>query len=338
MEKVLVTGGSGYVAQFVMAQALAAGYAVRTTVRNVAKSQAKVLAGLAELGADASGVEFVAADLTHDDGWLEAMNGIDFVLHVASPMPLDLPKDENDLIIPAKEGALRVMQAAHAAGVKRVVMTSAFGAVGMGRADNEHVFTEEDWAVLDGLGMNAYYKSKTLAERAVWDFADQSGLEVVTMLPVAVLGPLLNGEVNGSNHLIQMLLTGEMPGLLDIAIPIVDVRDVARAHVLALQGDAASERFILSNGNGMKLAEIARILRANLSAEETAKLPKRAVPSWLLRLLAPVVPLLKQTVPDLGVVKKMSNAKAQRLLNWQPQYSNEETLIQVAKIILAAKK
>ncbi|WNV85734.1 NAD-dependent epimerase/dehydratase family protein [Umezawaea sp. Da 62-37] len=216
--RVLVTGGSGFIAGHCVLQLLDQGYLVRTTVRSLER-EAAVRAVLTDAGmVNGDALSFVAADLLSDDGWAEAVDGCDFVLHIASPVRPGIVENEDDVIVPARDGALRVLRAARDAGVKRVVLTSAFHAVGFGHPHSDHTFTEADWSVLNGPGMDAYGRSKVLAERAAWEFAATEGgaVELVTMLPVAVMGPVMGKEISGANHIVQRSLDGAMPGYPDV--------------------------------------------------------------------------------------------------------------------------
>jgi nucleoside-diphosphate-sugar epimerase len=319
-ELVLVTGGSGFIAGHCILQLLEQGYRVRTTVRSVARESA-VRDILTDAGMKhGENLSFVAADLLGDTGWPEAAAGVDFVLHVASPVQPGHVDNEDDLIIPAREGALRVLRAARDAGVKRVVLTSAFHAVSWGHPHDNHVFTEDDWTILDGPGVDAYGKSKTLAERAAWDFVANEGgaLELATILPVAVMGEVMGKDIAGSNHIIQSMLTGAMPAFPDIYIPVVDVRDVASAHILALTTpEAAGQRFLISSGPVLAMAQIGGILKAALGGSAT-KVPTRRLPNVVIRLGSIFRPEFRGAVADLGYKKQMSNAKARRVLGWQP--------------------
>ena len=323
MSSVLVTGGSGFIAGHVILALLDAGHTVRTTVRSLAREDA-VRATLTAAGMTrGDALSFVAADLLSDEGWAAAVSGVEYVQHVASPVMPGHVEDSDSVIVPAREGTLRVLRAASAAGVRRVVLTSAFHAVSWGHPHDGHVFTEEDWTVLDGPGVDAYGRAKTLAERDAWEFAASSGIELTTLLPVAVMGPIMGGEVTGSNHIVQRMLAGAMPGFPDISIPVVDVRDVATAHVLAMtSADAGGERFLLSNGEVLSLAEIGSILREALGAG-AERVPTRRIPSLVVRVAALVRPEFRATVPDLGYRKKTSNAKARRVLGWEPRPAAE---------------
>lgn len=318
---VLVTGGSGFIAGHCILQLLEQGHRVRTTLRTLA-AEAAVRRGLADAGmADAGRLEFVAADLLSDAGWAEALAGVDVVFHIASPVRPGRVADENEVIVPAVDGTLRVLRAARAARVDRVVLTSAFHAVSWGHRRSRHVFTEADWTNPEGPGVDAYGKSKTLAERAAWAFMAVEGgaMTLTTMLPVAVMGPVLGQAVSGSNHLIQRMLDGEMPALPDLYIPIVDVRDVAAAHLLAMSRPAAAgERFLLSNGAPLHLREIGALLRRELGGA-AARVPERTLPNLVLRALALFNAELRPIVQDLGYAKATSNDKARRGLDWTPR-------------------
>jgi nucleoside-diphosphate-sugar epimerase len=266
-------------------------------------------------------LNFVAADLMRDEGWAAAVAGVDVVLHVASPVQPGHVANEDDLIIPAREGTLRVLRAARDAGVKRVVLTSAFHAVSWGHPHRNQAFTEVDWTILNGPGVDAYGKSKTLAERAAWDFIAAEGepMELVTTLPVAVMGPVLGKDISGSNHLIKTMLDGAMPGLPNLFIPIVDVRDVATAHIQAIATpDAAGERFLLSNGPAIAMKEIAAIIKTEFG-EAARHVPTRSLPDFVVRIAAVFSPELRPIVPDLGYAKMTSNEKARRVLGWAPR-------------------
>lgn len=335
-QRVLVTGGSGFIAGHCILQLLEQGYLVRTTVRSLSREPA-VRAVLADAGmVNGDALSFVAADLTDDAGWAEALADVDFVLHVASPVQPGHVPDEDELIIPAREGAVRVLRAARDAGVERVVLTSAFHAVSWGHPHNDHVFTEADWTILDGPGVDAYAKSKTLAERAAWNFIETEGgaLELATLLPVAVMGPVMGADISGSNHLIQTMLGGEMPGLPNLFIPVVDVRDVAAAHILAMTApEAAGQRFLLSNGPAIPMKQIAATIRAHLG-DAAENVPTRTIPNIVVRVGAVFSTQLRTVAPDLGYAKKTSNEKARRVLGWRPR-NPEEAIVAGAQSMTA---
>ena len=326
-----MTGGSGFIGSYCILDLLRAGYRVRTTVR----SPDREAAVREQLGAEtAEALSFATADLMDDAGWAEAASGCDYVLHLASPFPLGPPKHEDDLIVQAREGALRVLAAARDAQVKRVVMTSSFAAIGYGVPVGAP-FTEDDWSNPDGEGVSAYAKSKTLAERAAWDFVEREGggLELAVVNPVAVLGPVLGPDVSTSIELVKRLLDGAMPGLPQVSFGIVDVRDVADLHVRAMTAPAAAgERFLAVAGKFMTVAEIAAVLRERMG-DDAKKVPKRTLPNWLVRIVSVFDSSAKQLVPELGKVKQASNEKARRVLGWSPR-SNEDAIVATGESLL----
>lgn len=319
-ELVLVTGGSGFLGAHCIVQLLNAGYRVRTTVRSLKREpdvRAMVKAGGAEPDERLS---FVAADLTSDAGWPEAVAGCAYVLHVASPFPPSAPSHEDELIIPARDGTLRVLRAARDAGVKRVVLTSSFAAIGYGHLPTDRPFSEEDWTDLNG-DVSAYIKSKTLAERAAWDFIAREGgaLELSVVNPVGILGPALAPDTSSSIQLVQQLMNGAIPGLPRLYFGFVDVRDVADLHLRAMIDPAANgQRFLATADDGMSVRELASVLKERVGVA-ASRVPTRALPDWLMRVLALFVPSVKQTVPNLGKVRKSTNEKAKRLLGWKPR-------------------
>lgn len=332
---VLVTGGSGFIGSHCIVQLLQAGYRVRTTVRNL-KRESEVRALIATGGVEAGDkLSFAAADLERDAGWAEAVAGCEYVLHVASPFPQAAPKHENELIIPAREGALRVLRAAKAAGVKRVVLTSSFAAIGYGHPPTTRTFTEEDWSVVDGGDMRAYSKSKTLAERAAWDFIKAEGapMELSVVNPVGVLGPVLGADYSTSILIVQKLMDGAMPGCPRFSFGLVDVRDVADLHLRAMTNPAAAgERFLAIAGPFMSIQQIALVLRERMGAA-ARRVPTKVLPDWLVRIAALADPAVAQIVPELGKTKAASNEKAKRVLGWSPR-SNEDAIVATAESLL----
>jgi nucleoside-diphosphate-sugar epimerase len=334
-QRVLVTGGSGFIAGHCILQLLERGHFVQTTIRSRAKEAAvrDVLENAGMVHSDR--LSFLAADLLRDDGWAEAVAGMDVVLHVASPVQPGRVANEDDVIVPAREGTLRVLRAARDAGVKRVVLTSAFHAVSWGHPHDGHMFTEGDWTILDGPGIDAYGKSKTLAERAAWDFiaTEGGGLELTTMLPVAVMGPVMGIDVSGANHIVQRMLDGAMPVVPNLFIPVVDARDVAKAHVLAMTNPAAAgERFLLSNGPAFSLKEIGAIIRAALG-DAAKRVPTRTLPDFVVRVVARFNAEMRPFVPDLGYAKKTSNDKARRVLGWTPREPREAIVAAATSLV-----
>lgn len=331
-QTVLVTGGSGFIGTYCLLRLFEDGYRVRTTVRSAAR-EADVRAMLAHAGCEPGDrLEFAVADLTADDGWAGAAGGCDYVLHVASPFPLGVPKDEDELIVPAREGALRVLRAARTAGARRVVLTSSFAAIGYGHPKRDTPFTEDDWSDATA-NIGAYPKSKTLAERAAWDFVADGGPELAVVNPVGVFGPVLGSDYSTSIELVARLLRGTMPGLPPLAYAAVDVRDVADLHVRAMRDPAAAgERFIAVSGEPMTVAEMAGLLRDQLG-DEAATVPTRRLPAWLVRLAALTDPSIRVIVPQLKETKRVSGDKARRVLGWEPR-SREDAILASARSLL----
>jgi len=268
-QTVLVTGGSGFIGTHCILQLLAAGHQVRTTIRNL-KREGDVRAMLKVGGAEPRNrLSFFAADLENDAGWREAVAGCDFVLHVASPLPPSVPKHEDELIVPAREGTLRVLRASRDAGVKRVVVTSSFAAIGYGHKVRETPFNETDWTDPNGDDVAPYTKSKTLSERAAWDFLSKEGgsLELSVVNPVAVFGPVMGPDYSASILLVQRMMDGAMPGTPQLYFGAVDVRDVADLHLRAMTHPAAKgERFLAVAGDFLSMLDIAKILKARMGA------------------------------------------------------------------------
>jgi nucleoside-diphosphate-sugar epimerase len=264
--------------------------------------------------------------------------GRDFVLHVASPFPPRVPKHENELIAPAREGTLRVLRASRDRGVKRVVLTSSFAAIGYGHAEQSAPFDETNWTDLGGKGLTAYVKSKTLAERAAWDFIarEGGGLELSVVNPVLVLGPALHRDSSSSILIVQKLMDGAMPGVPQMTFGLVDVRDVVDLHLRAMTSPAAKgERFLAVAGDSYSFLQIAQTLKARMGAWGK-RVPARELPNWLMGLLAIGIPEVRQILPELGKRKNASNAKAKRVLGWTPR-SNEECIVAAAESLIALR-
>jgi nucleoside-diphosphate-sugar epimerase len=335
MSTVLVTGGSGFIGSHCILQLLAGGHQVRTTVRNL-KREADVRALLKQGGAEPGNrLSFFAADLEKDAGWPEAVAGCDYVLHVASPFPPNVPKDENELIVPAREGALRVLRASRDAGVKRVVLTSSFAAIGYGHQPQNAPFNETSWTDPQGDDVRPYVKSKTLAERAAWDFIAKEGgqLELSVVNPVGVFGPVLGPDYSTSILIVQRLMDGALPGCPKLYFGVVDVRDVADLHLRAMTQPAATgERFLAVAGDFLSMLDIAKVLKARMG-DAAKKVPTRQLPNWLVRLASLRDPAVKQIVPELGKRKNATNEKAKRVLGWAPR-SNEESIVATAESLV----
>ena len=329
-DKVLVSGGSGYIAGFLIRQLVAEGWTVHTTVRSLAREDAVRQL----LAVDNSRLKFFAADLNADAGWAEAMAGCGHVAHLASPLPGGVPKDANELIVPARDGALRVLHAAKAAGVKRFVMTSSVAAIAYGRGRGVHHFTEADWTVLEKPGITAYIQSKTIAERAARDWVAQegAGIEFCTINPSVVLGPVWSRDYSASVIIVKKLLDGSMAACPDIGFGVVDVRDVAELHVHALRApNMAGERFIAS-GRFMKLREIADVLRAELGPQ-AKKVPTRNVPDWLVRVAARFNPVARAVVGELGSVRHQDASHAKAVLGWATR-PVEQSIVDSARSLI----
>ena len=331
----LVTGGSGFIGSHIILQLVAAGYQVRTTIRNL-KREGDVRTMLKVGGVDPGNrLSFYAADLENDMGWREAVSGCDFVLHVASPLPPSVPKNEDELIVPAREGTLRVLRASRDAGVKRVVLTSSFAAIGYGHKVRETPFNETDWTDPDGDDVAPYTKSKTLAERAAWDFLSREGgsLELSVINPVAVFGPVLGPDYSASILLVQKMMDGTMPGTPQLYFGAVDVRDVADLHIRAMTHPGAKgERFLALAGDFLTMLDIAKILKARMG-ESAKRVPSRQLPNWMVRLASLRDPAIKLILPELGKKKNATNEKARSLLGWAPR-SNEEAVVATAESLV----
>jgi nucleoside-diphosphate-sugar epimerase len=327
---VLVTGGSGFIGAHCIKRLHEDGYRVRTTVRSPSReSEIREMVGDGPL-------EVAVADLTDDAGWAQAIAGCEYVLHVASPFPLAQPKHEDDLIVPARDGALRVLRAAREAGVQRVVLTSSFAAIGYGHGHPDTVYDETSWTDVDGPGVSAYAKSKTVAERAAWDFVEGDGapLQLAVVNPVAVLGPLLGPDTSTSIELVKRLIDGSMPGTPKVAYGIVDVRDVADLHVRAMTApEAAGERFLAIGEDFRWISEMGEWVREALP-ERASKVPKRQIPNLMVRVASRFDGSLRQLIPELGVRKRATNEKARRLLGWTPR-TDRDAVVATAESLLA---
>jgi len=318
-ERVLVTGGSGFVGSHVILQLLQSGYRVRTSVRSLDK-QGIVREALQRAGIPhTSELEFCVADLLSDSGWDQACADCSYVMHVASP--LTATKNEEEVIRPAVDGVLRVLRAARDNGVRRVVFTSTCGAIYYGHPLRAEAFDETDWTDVAGGDMSAYVKSKTLAERAAWDFMAREGgaLELAVINPSGIFGPALSPDFSSSLELIKRLMNGSMPACPDLWFGVVDVRDVADLHLRAMTApEAANERFIATQGSAVSMLAIAAVLRERLGDRAHA-VPVRRLPNLIIRVVALFNIEMRDLVPLLGKVRNASSAKAQRVLGWQPR-------------------
>jgi dihydroflavonol-4-reductase len=332
---VLVTGGSGYLAGFCIAQLLKEGWAVRTTVRQLSR-EPEVRTRLAQLVEPVGRLAFVPADLDSDTGWAEAVAGCAFVLHVASPLPARNPRDDEELTRPARDGALRVLRRARDAGARRVVMTASTASIAYGHGGRSEPFTEADWSdETNRADTSAYERSKTIAERAAWDFIRRDGgaLELATINPGLILGPVLGKDFSASVESVKRLMDGSLPGIPRFGWPIVDVRDVADLHCRALLNPAAAgERFIAA-GPFYWMADIARVLRSRLP-ERARRVPTRTLPDWLVRAASLFDPIVRGRLFELGKMRPVSSEKAKQLLGWSPR-PNDEAIVATAESLIA---
>ena len=335
MSTVLVTGGSGFIGSHCIVQLLAVGHTVRTTVRSLER-EADVRAMLKVGGAEpGEKLTFFAADLLRDDGWAEAAKGCEYVLHVASPFPSSVPKDENEIVQPAVEGTLRVLRAARDADVRRLVLTSSFAAIGYGHAPQEKPFTEANWTNLKGKDVLPYVKSKTLAEHEAWNFMgrERGGLELAVVNPVGVFGPVLGPDLSTSILLVQRLMDGAIPGCPKLTFGVVDVRDVADLHIRAMtRPEAKGDRFLAVTEDFMSIRDIALVLKSRMG-QAAKRVPTVQIPNWVVRLVAMRDAAAKLIVPELGKKKNGSNEHARNLLGWEPR-SREDAIVATAESLV----
>ena len=330
---VLVTGGSGFIGGWCVIGLLQQGYVVRATVRDLGRESA-VRAALGKVVDPGNRLSFHAANLTADEGWDAAVDGCDYVLHVASPLGVAEPKDPDVLIKPAREGARRAVGAAIKAGVKRVVLTSSVAATSSG-ATGDSVDDETVWTDPKAPKLSAYARSKTLAERAAWELIESAGgaTTLATVNPALVLGPVLSGDYSESVQVVERLVSGRVPGLPRLGFNIVDVRDVADLHIRAMTDPkAAGERFIAA-GTYAWMADVAALLRDRLG-EGAAKVPTRKVPDFVLHLFGLFDKELASVAPGLGRKHDYRSAKAQDLLGWSPR-PMEDTVLDCARSLVA---
>jgi nucleoside-diphosphate-sugar epimerase len=327
-ETVLVTGGTGFVGSHCVLQLLQEGYRVRTTLRSMGRKGE--IHDMMKAGGITSfdRLTFIETDLMKDDNWDEAVKGCTYVLHVASPIFFALPKDENEIIRPAVEGTIRVLKAARNAGVKRVVVTSNFGAIGYSHKDPNTVITEEEWSDPNDK-MTSYNKSKILAERAAWDFMRKEGgtLELSVINPVFILGPTLGPDIPSSFGILNHLLDGSMKAVPNIPFNVIDVRDVADLHIRAMTNPKANgQRFLALAGGEISMPEMARLIK-NKMPGVAGKVSTRIMPNWLVYVAALFNAQAKLAVPMLKIIRNTSSAKAKKVLGWTPIASNEEAIL-----------
>jgi nucleoside-diphosphate-sugar epimerase len=334
-DTVLVTGGTGFLGGWCVASLLERGYEVRTTVRDL-KREGDVREAVVASGVEPDGrLTVVAADLTSDDGWKEAVDGARYVLHVASPFPPVQPKDPDELIVPARDGALRVLRAALDAGVERVVMTSSIAAIRSNRESSESApYTEDDWTDGNDTGRTPYVRSKTLAEQAAWELVRSANAEqrLAVVNPGAIIGPALSNDHSYSLQAVQRLVEGDMPAIPRLGFTFVDVRDVADLHIRAMtQQQAGGERFIATD-EWLWLPEVAAVVRERLGSE-APKVPKRTAPNLLIRAVALFDGSIRSVVGDLGKRSWVSSDKARSALGWTTR-PVEDSIEETARSLL----
>lgn len=336
MQQVLVTGGTGFVASHCILQLLQQGYQVKTTIRTPDKKN-KVQDMLRTGGiTDFQHIQFIVADLTSDSNWSLAVADCEYVLHVASPIFLRVPKDPDEMIRPAVDGTLRVLKAAREGGVKRVVMTSNFGAVGYSHKDPTTLITEQDYTDPNEKGLSAYNKSKVMAEMAAWQFirTQGNGLEFCTVNPMGIFGPSLGPDLSSGFELLRNIMNGEMKAIPNMVLGIVDVRDVADLHIRAMTcAQANGERFLALAGGTMSLLQIAQFIKDKMPAVGV-KISTKPLADWKVKIAA----LLgnqkaKAVAPLLGINCNASNQKAKTVLGWAPR-SNETAVLAAAESLI----
>lgn len=332
MEKVLVTGATGFIALHCIAQLLQQNYQVVGTVRSPSRKD-EVIKAMAAQGLSADNLSFVEADLTQDAGWDAAVAGCDYVLHVASPFIVGVPKHEDELIVPAVGGAERVLQAAIRAGVGKTVMTSSCAAIDKTHDGKTH-FTEDDWTNTEHPKTPAYHKSKTLAERRAWEIARaQSGdnqMQLVVINPAGVIGPVLSDDIGTSNVFLKQIITGEVPGCPKMHLGFVDVRDVAALHILAMQQDAANGHRFIASQKEYWFREVAGILRE----AGFDKAPTKELPNFVVKAMGFIKPELRQLASFVGKEMFTASQKPIDMLGWQPRQARDslvETAVQISE-------
>lgn len=329
---VLVTGGTGYIAGEVIEQLLARGWTVRTTVRSKARSEPGLLARWPEA---CDRLEVFEAELMSDTGWAEAMAGCSHVAHLASPIAASAPKHEDEMIVPAREGTLRALRFAKAAGVKRFVQTSSMAAVAYGRSEKVYTVTEKDWTDVNHADVYPYVKSKTIAERAArdWMAAEGGDMEFVSVNPSMVLGPVHDADFSPSVEAVKQVLDGSMPMAPDLGFAVVDTRDCADLHVRCLETPGlAGERFIAS-GRFIKILEMAEVLRSRLPAAQTRRTPRRQMPNWMVSILGLFNPGVRSIRAEIGKTRNVDASHAKERLGWETR-PIEDSIVDCARSLI----
>lgn len=333
-DRVLLTGISGFLGGHVALQLLGAGYTVRGSVRNLDKAEA-VRATLAKAGADVTRLEFVPLDLLDDKGWREAMEGVRYLQHTASPFVLQTPKDPNELIGPAVGGTRRAVEAALSAGVERVVLTSSIAAIQYGHAEYSRVMSEADWTNVDSPQTSAYAKSKTLAEREAWRLMDAAGRhdDLAVINPGAILGPLLDNDPGTSSMIVSTLIGGKIPALPKLAISIVDVRDVAALHVDAMTNPAAGGQRCIASEQTLSMAQIGWLLRPAFPGR---RIPTAEIPNWLVDIAGMFSRAVRENKHELGAPKLLDGSRGAQRLH-RPLITAGDAAIATAKSLIEHK-
>lgn len=328
METVLVTGGTGFIGLHCLQQLLDKGYKVRTTLRSESRKQ-EVLDAMKKHASNIENLEFFIADLLNDDGWKEAVEGSKYVLHVASPFFLGEPENEDVFIKPAVEGTLRVLKACADSDVQKVVLTSSFAAVGYGHSREKEVYTEEDWSSVDG-EISPYAKSKTLAEKAAWEFVENleesKKFELTVINPVAVTGPMLTSDIGSSNDFLLKLISGSMPACPKIHMGYIDVRDVAKAHIFSMTEEKTNGERIIVSENEMFFAEVGK----TLNEAGFKKSPTKEMPNFLVKIMSLFVGELKTLLSALNRKGDIDKTKAKSFFNWD-YISTEQSVTETAQ-------
>lgn len=333
-QTILVTGGTGYIGGEVIDQLLAKGHTVHTTVRNAGKSEPRLRARWPDAGGR---LKVFQADLMDDAGWAQANAGCDAVAHIASPFPLTVPKDPEELIKPAREGTIRALRFAAQAGIPRFVQTSSTAAIVYGHEPGRETFDEGDWTDTSDPRVAAYPKSKTLAEKAArnWVADNAPDMAFCSVNPIAVLGPVESGDLSTSIEFVRKAIDGSMPMIPNIGVGVVDVRDVAALHVLALEAPAdtvRNQRFPAA-GPFMWMHDIAQVLRTTLPSEETRRIPRRKMPDFLVPILSLFMPEMKQLRNEIGRVRRVDSGHSERVLGWTMRPVNQ-TIEETARSLI----